>query len=78
MIICGVPEYAEIIHDQSAVSVPLPFAVGTKVTPPLLSVMQDTVMKGDSLFISSDKNGTIYLVTTSTTPENLGSYDLDV
>jgi len=58
---------------NSAISIPLPFAVDKIASSPTLTLARDTCMKNDTIFASSDKDGTIFLVNVGTTPENIFS-----
>jgi hypothetical protein len=50
---------------------PCHFDVVENNDPPNLELANDKVILGDTIFVKSDKHGTIYLVTSSTTPETI-------
>lgn len=58
---------------NSAISIPLPFAVDKIATAPTVTLARDTYVKNDTIFASSDKDGTILLVIVGTTPDNIYS-----
>jgi S-formylglutathione hydrolase len=60
-----------IDESNNFVSIPLPFMLVENTSPPVITLAKDTIMKGDTIFAKSDKDGTLYLVTMSTTPENI-------
>ncbi len=62
-----------INDDQGGISIPLSFVLDSKITPPILSVIADTVAKGDSVYAQSDKDGFIYLAVRGTTPDQIPS-----
>jgi S-formylglutathione hydrolase FrmB len=48
------------------------FLLVPDASPPELILENDTVTLGDSIFVKSDKDGTIYMVTSGTTPDKIG------
>lgn len=59
--------------EPGGISIPLPFVVDSKLTPPGLTVIMDSVARGDSIFAKSDKDGILYLTVRGTTPDQIPS-----
>jgi S-formylglutathione hydrolase len=59
------------VDTDSAVSIPLPLVVVPNASPPNLTVENYTVPKGDSIRVTSNKDGKIYLVFSNTTPDRI-------
>lgn len=62
-----------IRDEDHGISIPLPLVVDTKVTPPELTVLADSVNRGDSIYVQSDKDGMIYLAVKGTLPSEIPS-----
>jgi len=56
---------------DSHITIPLPLVVVPDASPPLVTLERNIVDKEDSIRVTSTKDGTIYLVTANTPPEQI-------
>jgi S-formylglutathione hydrolase len=59
------------VDTDSDVSIPLPLVVAPNTYTPLITIEKHTVVKGDSIRVTSSKDGKIYLVYANTTPDRI-------
>jgi len=59
-------------ESKTGISIPIPFSVVANKQPPTITLSSDTIVRGDSVYAASDKDGMIYLEAWSTSPDKIG------